>query len=513
MSGYKGKYIRTYIWSGLSMLLNFLSMFIVAPLTASMPEAYGVYSLCISFNIFIQYADLGFINAGRKYAAEAFANGNSLREKKYVGTSIFIYSIMSVLLFLTALFFTKNPELLIKGINESEYQDLASQLLLILSFTFLFSIIKQFNNLIYSVRIEEYKIQSIQILGSVIKIASVPLYFFNKKYDILGYYLFCELVNLLASIIILGNSKRIGYGFTEFYKVFRFDKEVFMEIKALALSGFVSVIGWVAYFELDTIGISILLGANAVAIYAVGKQMQNFIRSLVGICFSPYRVRINYFIGKKDFSGLKSFYYKLTEEFCFIVIPIIVLVLYAKPFIYSWVGSDYDGSCLILQLLVLTFIINHITSQGSSVIYGLNKIKDILKIALIQPLLFWCGVLLTYKTFGIESFAIFKLAACLIIEFFYCYLTRKYLYYTRKEFYWNLLIKPLLIIVLTCTTVWFFTVPLLSSVTKGHKDLLYVVSIMAICCIISLIVLYCFNKPLREETKGVLKVIRQKISI
>ena len=512
MAGYKGKYIRTYIWSGLSMLLNFLSMFIVAPLTTSMPEAYGVYSLCISFNIFIQYADLGFINAGRKYAAEAFANEDSTKEKKYVGTALYIYSIMSVVLFLIALVFSVFPGYLIRGIGNSEYYGLAQQLLLILSFTFLFSIIKQFVSLIYSIRIEEYKIQSIQIVGSIIKIASVPLYFFNEKYDILGYYLFCELINLFTSIYLLYHSKEIGYGLKEFLKIFKFDKEIFAEIKALALSGFVSVIGWVAYFELDTVGISVLLGANAVAIYAVGKQMQNFIRSLVGICFSPYRVRINYYIGQKDLSGLKSFYYRLTEEFCFIIIPIIVLVLYAKPFILSWVGEDYLDSSFIMQLLVLTFIINHITSQGSSVIYGLNKINDILKIAIIQPLFFWIGVSLTYKVLGVESFAIFKLAACLLIEFYYCYLTRKYLYYNKTEFYWHLLAKPLLIIIITTVLFWLFTDPLLSAVTKGHKDLLYVVFIMAGCCVFSLSILFCFNKPLRQETVGVLKSASKFVS-
>lgn len=498
MAGYKGKYLRTYLWSGLSLVLNFFSMFIVAPLTTSMPEAYGVYSLCISFNIFLRYADLGFIAAGRKYAAEAFSVNNFELEKRYVGTSMFIYSTMSMVLFLLALLFSAYPEYLIKDIDRGRYYEMAQQLLLILAFTIPLSAVQKFCSLIYAVRIEEYRIQRLQIGGSIIKIASVPLYFFHNRYDIVGYYLFCELINVLVSLIILYYSKNIGYGGTEFHKCLKFDKAIFNEIKPLALSGFASVIGWITYHELDTVGVSVLLGANAVAIYAVGKQIQTFVRSLVGIVFSPYPVRINYFIGQKDYEGLKKFFYNLVELFSIIVIPIVVIVLYAKPFVIAWVGKEYEQSVLVLQLLALTFVLHHLTSQGSSVIYGLNKVKDVLKIAFIQPFFFWVGVFITYRFWGVESFAIFKLTACLVTELFYCYLVRKYLNYSKVEIYWHLVAKPLVIITIVSTFIWYYTSGLLDNVTKGHQDLLYVISIMALCCMTTLTINYAFNKSLRD---------------
>lgn len=511
MAGYKGKYIKTYLWSGAAMLLNFISMFIVAPLTTSMPEAYGVYSLCISFNIFLRYADLGFIAAGRKYAAEAFSNNNRLKEKKYVGTSIIIYGMMCTLLFLLALLGAAFPEYLIKDIEESQYYGMSHQLLLILAFTFPLSIIQKFNGLIYTVRIEEYKIQRVQIIGSAIKIASVPLYFFHNKYDIVGYYLFSEVINLLTSIFNLYSSRNIGYGFKEFFRCLKFDKQTFVSMKALAFSGFASVIGWITYYELDTVGISILLGANAVAVYAVGKQIQTLVRSFVSVIYSPYPVRINYFIGQKDIGGLRKFFYKLAVEFSVIIIPIILLVFYAKPFIFSWVGCNYEDSVLILQLLVLTFIIHHIASPGSSVIYGLNKVKDILKLAFIQPVLFWLGVFLTYSYLGVYSFAIFKLIACLITEFYTCLLVCKYLDYSKKDFYWNLFAKPLVLIGMTSMILWYFTSPMLNSVSKNSIDLLFVISVMATSGVITLITSLSINKPLREELNNMAAMLIARI--
>ena len=509
MTGYKSKYIKTYIWSGLSMILNFLSMFIVAPLTTSMPEAYGVYSLCISFNIFLRYADMGFINAGRKYAAEAFSVNNYVMEKKYVGTSIFIYGSMATLLFVLALLLSSYPELVLKDINNSPYYNLAQQLLLILAFTFPLSIIQRFCSLIYSVRIEEYKIQSYQIFGSVIKIVSVPLYFFNNRYDLVGYYLFCESINLITNLIILWDSRNIGYGYKEFGRCLKIDKKVFHEIKPLALAGFTSVIGWVTYYELDVLGVSLLIGANAVAIYAIGKQMQNVIRSLINLVFSPYPVRINYFVGQKDFNGLRTFYYKLVEELSFILIPVITIVFFAKPFVISWVGEDYEDSCIILQLLVMTFIYHHITSQGVTVIYGLNKVKDIMRLAVLQPLLLWGGIFATYKFLGLCSFAILNFVSTAIFGFYTFFLLRKYLLYSVREFYWHLFAKPILIICLSCGVFWYFASPLLTMVHKGHHDLLLVVSLIFACCIFSFAIFLCFNNSLRKEIKGVLKFVNK----
>ena len=499
MAGYKGKYLKTYFWSGLSLLLSFLSMFIVAPLTTSMPEAYGVYSLCISFRIFLQYADLGFITAGRKYAAEAFIINDFTGEKKYVGTSMFIYGVMVLLLFSIALFFSRCPEFIIKDIEKGNYYGMAQQLLLILAITIPLSIIPKFCSVIYAVRIEEYKIQRFQIIGSLIKITSVPVYFFNGRYDIVGYFLFCEIINLLVGLITLFYSKKIGYGFKEIFSCISLDKATFKEIMPLALGGFAATIGWVFYYELDTLGVSALLGANAVAIYAVGKQIQTFIRSIVAIVFSPYPTRINYFIGQNDIDGLKKFFYHISETLSFIIIPIVTIVLFAKPLVVAWVGDGYMDSCIIVQLLVLTFIFNHVTSQSSSVIYGLNKVKDLLVLSFIKPILFWICILITYKLWGVNSFAIFQLGACVIGEMYLLYLTRKYLRYTKFEIYGKLLIKPLVVISLACWGGAYVAQPFLKDVSKGHQDLLEVALVMSLCCLIAFGVDLRFNKSLRKE--------------
>ena len=508
---YKKKYLKIYFWRIVAYVLSFCSLFIVAPLTTSMPEVFGVYSLCISFNVFLTYADLGFITAGQKYASEAFARGERNQEKKYVYTSINIYGIMSFILFAIGLFVSFSPALVIKGISPgTELYEIAQKLLLILAFTFPLSIFSKYSIFIYTIRLEDYKTQRIQILASVIKIASVPLVFFHNKYDIVGYYLFCSLVDVFSNIYLVIKSRSIGYGIQGVWECLKFDKSTFNEMKPLALGGFTACISWILYYELDILGISVLIGANAVAIYSVAKSLQTVVRSFMGIIYSPFVVRINYFIGQNDLNGLKNFFYTLSEEFSFTIIPIIIFALFAEPFVISWVGPNYTESVVIMQLLVICFIFNYVTSLSGSIIYGLNKVREIYKLAIFQPLFFWIGVLSTFYFFGVRSFAIFQLTGCTISALYYCYLVVKFLNFTYSDVFGKLLLKNILLAVVVSVFLWVLFSPSLANVTKNHFDLFKVVITMGVCCILAGMASLLYNKPLRNEIHGLYYYIANK---
>ena len=80
------------------MVLNFGSMFIVLPYLTLDTTVYGVYTLCVSFSIFLSYADLGFVGAGQKYAAECFARDEVEEEINIIGFAGFILLVFLVLL-------------------------------------------------------------------------------------------------------------------------------------------------------------------------------------------------------------------------------------------------------------------------------------------------------------------------------------------------------------------------------------------------------------------------------
>ena len=89
-NSYTLNYIQIYLWQGLAMVVNIGSMVIVTPMITASPGTYGIYSLCIAANIFLQYADIGFVGAAFKYASESYAKKDMPEEIRTIGFASFI---------------------------------------------------------------------------------------------------------------------------------------------------------------------------------------------------------------------------------------------------------------------------------------------------------------------------------------------------------------------------------------------------------------------------------------
>ena len=84
---YTSSYLKNYVFQVLATVIGFLSLFIVVPFISENQTLYGIYSVCVSLSVFFNYADLGLLTAGQKYAGEYYAQGNKkdeIRDRKSV---------------------------------------------------------------------------------------------------------------------------------------------------------------------------------------------------------------------------------------------------------------------------------------------------------------------------------------------------------------------------------------------------------------------------------------------
>ena len=216
---YKRKYIFTYIWQALSILLGFLSLFVVIPFLSSDKSLYGIYSVCTSLTIFFSYADLGFISAGIKYAAEYYIRGEQNSEIKIIGFVAFI--VMSTFLLIAAVLLLLGffPQWLIPDIaGNSEQWNIASALLIILALSCPIIIGQRILNMVFTIRVEDYKYQRIIIVGSLVKILSAFYFFRDGHYELVKYFLCYQVINLLVVAVAFWYIKRYGYTVSSFIK-------------------------------------------------------------------------------------------------------------------------------------------------------------------------------------------------------------------------------------------------------------------------------------------------------
>lgn len=411
---YNNKILLIYLTKAVGIITGFLSMLMVVPKLTSNPDIFGIYTICISLSVFFSYADLGFLTAGQKYAAEYFAQKNLNKEMRMVGFVLFFLGVFMLFSNIVLLFLAFTPEILIKS-NNANNIEISSKLLLILIFSSVVVLLQRFNSVVYSIRIEDYIYQSIEVVANVIKIVTIQFFITETAYDIVGYFFTIQIISLLASMLgIAIAAKKYHYNIKQFLSYFKFSNEMYNLTKDLAFSSVLTTAAFILYFELDAVILGAYYGVKVVAIYAIGFTFLSFTRNLYNALYSPFLSRFNHFVGNNDEGGLYhtySFLIKLTFPLC--VIPPLALIFYMKDVVVTWVGYDYTSSIFISQLFIITTALTGLAIPSLYLIIAKAQ-NAVLRInAIILPVIFYTGLVIFNFYIGDTGLAIAKVITVL----------------------------------------------------------------------------------------------------
>jgi O-antigen/teichoic acid export membrane protein len=491
------------------MILGILSMFVVVPYISSNQTVYGIYSACISLNVFMTYADIGFVGAGQKFASEMYAKGDLREEIGMIGFVSFVLFCFSLLFLFAVLILAMFPMLLFKNLGNAQDIVTASTLLYIVAGSAPLMILQRAVQLIFGVRLEDYIFQRIIIVGSVLKLVSVLYFFSSGKYDITGYFLFMQIVNLGAFVVCLAEAKRrYSYSLRGLLMSFRYSKIHYHRMKTLAFSTFYATIAWILFFELDSLVIAKVFGPTYVAQYAVAMTILIFLRTAFGTIYGPFQYRFNHFVGLRDDEGLRDLVKKVIIIMLpFVLFPIVAIIVFSRPLLISWVGPEYLNSVDILQLLVLGYALHFISQPTSILLIAKEKNKSIVLISSVTTLIYWCGILLVYTHYGVLSFAIFKFAAFWISGIFYLYWLLKFLEIDIVTFgrRYLLPIVPAIILVVLMLTM----VDTSGIQTKSTRDMLTLVLWGGAGALVGSILYVLISKPMRQAIAPYISSWRQ----
>ena len=483
------------------MLLGFASLFVVIPYLSSDKTLYGIYSACTALTIFFSYADLGFLPSGVKYASEYYIKGDLQTEIKIVGFTVFIMLPIFFALTLGIAIIGIIPKLLIPELIEgSDSFYIARKLLLVLAVSSPIIMAQRILNIVFTIRVENYKYHKMMILGSFIRILSILYFFRENKYQIVEFYTFFQFVNLAIVLYGISYIRKYNYHIKKFLHEIRFDRAIFDKVKKLSITSFLIFLSVVIFYELDQIAISHILGIEAVAIYGAALSIFMLVRTFCSLVYSPYSSRYNHFIGLGDYFGLTRFVNKMILVFApIIIIPITTLSLLAEPFVVSWLGIKYAESSIIASLLVLSFIINFITDPISNYFISMERNTYLVKYNLLLPLVYWTGVISFIGLLGLKSFAIFKFIVPYFLGVGYYFLAKKdfkargYKFVYTKELFMAI-ISPFVIV---CTA----SVIAKSYMISEHSTYALFLNIIIMCGVsfISFLLSVPFNSTLRYE--------------
>ena len=163
-------------------------MAVVVPKLSENIDLFAVYSVCLSISVYLSYADLGFISAGQKFAAEAFTRDESFDELSLTGFSIFILIMMFIPFSLVSLLLAVNPEILLNNLS-LDNRRVASSLLLIVGLLLPVQItLERTATFILCIRLKDFIALRVNIVVNLVKICSVFFFFSTDKYMLTQYY-------------------------------------------------------------------------------------------------------------------------------------------------------------------------------------------------------------------------------------------------------------------------------------------------------------------------------------
>lgn len=502
---YTFRYLKIYAAEAISILLGIISLFVVVPYISDNKDIYGVYSLCVSTLVFLSYADLGLLGAAMKFSAEYYQLGEKKKEIEVLSFGGFVLFIITAIISLGYWILSFRPELLITGIIDSPNYSTARHLFLIMALLSPFIGLQRLTQCIFSIRVENYIYQFINIIGSILRILSVFFFFSNGKYQIVEYFAFIQIVPIICSIVaLLIACKRYNYELFTLISAFRWNRDCFNITKDLAISSFFMTISWILYYEMDQIVIAKLYGPEKVALYAIAFSILNYIRMFLGGFFSPFTPRFAHFRAERDIEGLKKFYSStVLITFPIVAIPILSATILSEHFVLAWSGQEYlDAVPLSILFIMLNFTASF-NYLGSSVITVFEKTKSLKLLSIILPLVYWIGIIILPQKLGIMSFGIMKHVVFILTITIYTYGTVLLLRIDIKKLFLRLIqgnIVSFLIVSILSILVYqkiFF-------VDKSFISLLQICGIIICITIVGYILSLLFNREVNTYARSLI---------
>jgi O-antigen/teichoic acid export membrane protein len=450
-------FIKNYFWQIANFISKILGLFWITPFLSSDKQVFGIYSLVVSFTVFLNYADLGFLKAAQQLGSQSYFKNDKEEELDLIGFSCFITSIIIILFICILIFFSFFPEVIIDFENSDiNHKITASRLILILAFSLPFIFIQKIISLIFEIRLLGFKFYKIILICNIIPIFFVKFFYFNSKFLLVEYFFFIQLMNFVCVLIgLILAVRKLNYPFLKLIERVKFNLQVYNETKNLAFSSFYLFFLWFVWNELDRMFIGNLFGASSLPIFMVCNLFYTSIITVNGIVFQPLITKSNYIFSSDGLNELKIY---LTSAIK-IIFPLYLLVLLfilvlLKKFISLWIGVSYDEVVIPALFLISSFALFSLSQQVITYLTISGNLNVINIYSTIQAILYWILFLITSKYFNISVLIVSK-ALVIIIGHIYLLIINKKLALIDFNYY-QLFKRVFLAMILVLTNFFLF---------------------------------------------------------
>lgn len=363
------------ILSYLSLFTSILVALLYTPIMIRLlgQSEYGLYALIGSLIAYFSVLDLGLGNAIVRYTSRNRAVGDKQIEAKLNGMFLILYLIIGILtIFIGAIIYFYLDDIFTNGLSTSELRK-AKIMVIIITINFAFS----FPLAIFGSIIQAYERFVIFKLVEIVRILAVPIITLPFLY--LGFGSVAMVV--IVSVVNIGSLLFNLYYCFKYIKIkFHFGKidlTLLKEILGYSFFVFLGVIVDQIYWNTDQFILGALVGTVSVAIYAIAMQFINiykrFSTSISGLFLPRASIMVARKSSNEEITNEMIKYGRI--QYTIMAYILTGFILFGRPFINFWAGTNYDTAYIITLIIMIPFTIPLIQNFGISILYAKNLQK------------------------------------------------------------------------------------------------------------------------------------------
>lgn len=358
-----------------SICLNMVVGLLYTPYMLRMlgQSEYGLYSLAASIIAYLTVLDLGFGNAIVRYTAKFRAEGKQREQEEMFGMFFILYIGIGIIAMIAGSVLSLNVEnMFSRAMTESEVHRTRIMLWLMtfnLAFTFPMSI--------WGSIMSAYERFVFQRIVSIIRSVLNPVVMVLLL--VVGYKAIAMVVvtTIFNVATLLVNWWYCKYRLTIKVRFAKFKWAFLKEVSIYSFWIFLNAIMDRIYWSTGQFVLGVYKGSAAIAVYAIAVQLLNmymlFSTAITSVLLPKITAMVVKGNNEKEISDL---FIKVGRiQYIIVVFILSSFIVFGKPFIKLWAGSNYVDSYYVCLFFFIPFTIDLIQNLGISILQARNRLK------------------------------------------------------------------------------------------------------------------------------------------
>jgi O-antigen/teichoic acid export membrane protein len=186
------------------------------------------------------------------------------------------------------------------------------------------------------------------------------------------------------------------------------DRETFRLIRGYSINAFLAMVAGRIAFQTDALVISLFLAPDYIAYFVVGARLVEYSKGLFSTVTGALTPAVSQLEARGSNEGIRRILLDGSRLGTWLLAPVAAgLIALGQPFLSLWVGPTYgEKSYPVMVILALPLALFGAQSVAGRILYGLGRLRQFTRAALIQALVNLALSILFARPLGIEGVAL-----------------------------------------------------------------------------------------------------------